>query len=151
MLNFRPLIRRLIRHPFQTFPKVSRLLSDMRKYNNLNTRSEFRATLKNAYPCLDDWGKNAGSLGVYFWQDLWCARKIYQSRPTEHYDIGSRLDGFIAHVLPFMPVTMIDIRPLPQKIEGLKFIQADATNLEGIADKSIISLSSLCAPEHFGS
>ena len=49
-----------------------------------------------------------------------------------------------------MPVTMIDIRPLPEKIEGLKFIQADATNLDGIADNSIKSLSSLCAPEHFG-
>ena len=45
---------------------------------------------------------------------------------------------------------MIDIRPLSQKVEGLNFIQADATNLEGIADDSIISLSSLCAPEHFG-
>ncbi len=150
MLNFRPLVKRLIRHPFQTFQKISRLLSDMRKYNNLNTRPEFRAVLKNAYPCLDDWGENAGSLGYYFWQDLWCARKIYQRRPPEHYDIGSRVDGFIAHVLPFMQVTMIDIRPLPQKVEGLKFIQADATNLEGIADRSIISLSSLCAPEHFG-
>ena len=32
----------------------------------------------------------------------------------------------------------------------MNFIQADATNLEGIADGSIISLSSLCAPEHFG-
>ena len=49
-----------------------------------------------------------------------------------------------------MPVTMIDIRPLPQKIEGLIFIQADATNLDGISDMSIISLSALCSPEHFG-
>ena len=89
-------------------------------------------------------------MGYYFWQDLWAARKIFQVKPSEHYDIGSRVDGFIAHVLPFMPVTMIDIRPLPQKVEGLHFIQADATNLEGIADNSIVSLSSLCAPEHFG-
>lgn len=122
----------------------------MRKYNSLNTRTEFRATLKNSYPCLKDWGGNAGTLSYYFWQDLWASRKIFCIHPEEHYDIGSRLDGFVAHVLTFMPVTMIDVRPLPYKIEGLRFIQADATNLDGIADRSIISLSSLCAPEHFG-
>lgn len=137
-------------HPFRTLRNIFHFFSCMKKYNHLNTRQEFRATLKNLYPCINDWGESAGSLGYYFWQDLWCARKIYQRRPSEHYDIGSRVDGFIAHVLPFMPVTMIDIRPLPYEIDGLKFIQADATNLEGIADKSIISLSSLCAPEHFG-
>ena len=49
-----------------------------------------------------------------------------------------------------MPVTMIDIRPLPREVDGLNFIQADATNLNGIADNSLVSLSSLCAPEHFG-
>ena len=135
-----------IKHP----SRFSRFLRDMKAYNSLNTRSEFHASFRNLYPCLNDWDANAGSLGYYFWQDLWAARKIFQNRPSEHYDIGSRVDGFIAHVLPFMSVTMLDIRPLPQKVEGLKFIQADATNLDGIADRSIMSLSSLCAPEHFG-
>ena len=136
----------VIKHPI----KARRLFWDMRAYNSHNTRPEFHAHVKNLYPCLNDWDANAGSLGCYFWQDLWAARKIFHARPSSHYDIGSRVDGFIAHVLSFMPVTMIDIRPLPQKVEGLKFVQADATNLEGIEDNSIISLSSLCAPEHFG-
>ncbi|MBQ3654060.1 MAG: DUF268 domain-containing protein [Synergistaceae bacterium] len=136
----------IIKHPVRLF----RLFRDMKAYNSRNTRPEFRASIKNLYPCLADWDAEAGSLGSYFWQDLWAARKIYHARPSEHYDIASRIDGFIAHVLPFMPVTMIDIRPLPQRVEGLKFIQADATNLEGIADNSLESLSSLCAPEHFG-
>ena len=133
-------------HPF----RLARMFRDMRRYNRMNTRPEFHALLTGIYPCLRDWDSNAGSLGIYFWQDLWCARKIFQHRPSQHCDIGSRVDGFIAHVLPFMTVTMIDIRPLPQKVDGLRFIQADATNLEGIADGSVISLSSLCAPEHFG-
>ena len=136
----------LLKHP----RKSCRLLQDMRVYNSRNTRTEFHASIKNLYPCLNDWDNNAGSLSYYFWQDLWAAKKIFQARPSEHYDIGSRVDGFIAHVLLFMPVTMIDIRPLPQKVEGLKFIQADATNLDGIADNTLVSLSSLCAPEHFG-
>ena len=130
--------------------KYSRLFSDMKKYNSMNTRPEFHAAMKNLWPFVNDWDDSAGSLSYYFWQDLWAARKIFHAKPDSHYDIGSRVDGFIAHILPFMPVTMIDIRPLPQKVEGLNFIQADATNLEGIADNSIISLSSLCAPEHFG-
>ena len=45
---------------------------------------------------------------------------------------------------------MIDIRPLPYKIDGLRFLQSDATKLENIPDNSIESLSSLHAVEHFG-
>ncbi|MBQ7219478.1 MAG: DUF268 domain-containing protein [Synergistaceae bacterium] len=146
----KPLIKNFIKHPLRTFPKVGRLFRDMREYNSRNTRPEFHASISHLYPCLNDWDDNAGSLGYYFWQDLWAARKIFHTHPSEHYDIGSRVDGFIAHILPFMQLTMIDIRPLPQKVEGLNFIQADATNLEGIADNSLVSLSSLCAPEHFG-
>lgn len=47
-------------------------------------------------------------------------------------------------------VTLLDIRPLPKKIEGVDFIQADATDLSNIPDNSIETLSSLCALEHFG-
>ena len=143
--NPRPLLHS-IKHPF----RMSRMFSHMRAYNKANTRPEFHASLRNMYPCLGEWDAPAGTLGGYFWQDLWAARKIFRIHPAEHFDIGSRVDGFIAHILPFMPLTMIDIRPLPQKVEGLKFIQSDATNLENISDCSIISLSSLCAPEHFG-
>jgi len=135
-----------LKHPLL----MRRFFSDFRAYNKANKNPEFKASLKNSYICIHDWDAQAGSTGPYFWQDLWAAKKISEKRPAEHFDIGSRLDGFIAHVLTFMPVTMIDIRPLSEKIENLKFIQADATNLENIPDNSIESLSSLCAPEHFG-
>lgn len=149
-MYIRPVIKRFIKHPLDTSARLRRLFRDMRAFNSMNTRPEFRASLSHLYPCLIEWDAPAGSLGYYFWQDLWAAKKIFHGKPAEHYDIGSRVDGFIAHVLSFMPVTMIDIRPLPQKVEGLKFIQADATNLDGIADNSLVSLSSLCAAEHFG-
>ena len=140
------IIRLSLKHPSVMF----RFFSEMRAYNKANTRKDFHASMKNIFMCLSDWHDSAGSCGYYFWQDLWAARKIFQAKPSEHFDIGSRIDGFIAHVLSFMPITMIDIRPLPFEIENLKFIQADATNLENISDNSIESLSSLCAPEHFG-
>jgi SAM-dependent methyltransferase len=82
--------------------------------------------------------------------DIWAARKIYDRRPAAHTDIGSRIDGFISHLLVFMPVTVIDIRALDSDIEGLRFISDDATNLAGFQDKSIDSLSCLHAAEHFG-
>src|ERR1700690_2720863 len=40
----------------------------------------------------------AGAIEVhYFHQDLWAARRIEKLRPVRHVDIGSRLDGFVAH------------------------------------------------------
>ena len=45
---------------------------------------------------------------------------------------------------------MLDIRPLPINIAGLKFEQVDCMNMRHIADGSISSLSSFHAVEHFG-
>lgn len=94
-----------------------------------------------------------GSLDIhYFLQDIYVAKKIIEFSPLNHYDVGSRVDGFIAHLLAGYKgtVTTIDIRPLGVELEGLEFIQADATNLNGISDNSIESISSLHAVEHFG-
>ncbi len=66
-----------------------------------------------------------------------------------HLDVGSRLDGFIAHLLAFMEVEVIDIRPLNINVPGLRFTLGDATVLERKSD-SVESLSSLHAVEHFG-
>jgi hypothetical protein len=88
--------------------------------------------------------------GHYFHQDLWAARKIFEQHPTTHLDIGSRIDGFVAHLLSFMSVTVVDIRKLDSTVKGLTFLQDDATELRRIADNSISSISSLHAAEHFG-
>jgi SAM-dependent methyltransferase len=106
---------------------------------------------RHIYPILTDRESAAGTArGHYFHQDLWAAKKIYEARPTEHIDIGSRVDGFIAHLLVFRHVKIIDIRKLPDTVPGLTFIQADATNLDPFADNSVESMSSLHAIEHFG-
>ena len=61
------------------------------------------------------------------------------------------MDGFISHLLcANVEVTMIDVRPFPNKIDGLHFIQGNATELKNISNSSINSLSSLHAIEHFG-
>lgn len=106
---------------------------------------------------LSDYRKPAGKADDhYFYQDILTASKIIGKRPACHVDVGSRIDGFISHLLAAgIRTTVIDIRPLPVwnmgvGIPELEFVQADATDLNGIGDNSIASLSSLHAVEHFG-
>lgn len=127
-------------------------VASLRKYGRLNQgQRSFQISLRNLFPVLTDRRDSAGTVrGHYFHQDLWAARKIFERSPKNHVDIGSRVDGFIAHVLTFMPVTIIDIRRLESTISGLSYIRDDATELSQFADGSVESLSSLHAAEHFG-
>ncbi len=111
----------------------------------------FPCPIRGWLPKLTDYGVQAGSArGHYFHQDIWAARLINQAKPTRHVDIGSRVDGFISHLLCFRAVEVIDIRPLTSTTRGLSFTQADATDLKAIPDASMESLSTLHALEHFG-
>ena len=126
-------------------------LGTLNKYRKLNRTGSFRISMRDLFPILTDRRQTAGVAGGhYFHQDLWAARKIFLRSPNLHIDVGSRVDGFVAHVLVFMPVTIIDIRPLTSAIPRLDFIRDDATKLSQIADSSVSSLSSLHAAEHFG-
>jgi hypothetical protein len=111
---------------------------------------KFPLRVASLLPALADRYDSAGATGHYFHQDLWAASRIHARRPSDHVDIGSRIDGFVAHLLVFMPVTVVDIRPLKSDIARLSFIQDDATSLRSFADDSVDSLSSLHAVEHFG-
>ncbi|MBN1123869.1 MAG: DUF268 domain-containing protein [Sedimentisphaerales bacterium] len=97
--------------------------------------------------------ESGSAKGHYFHQDLLVARRIYQNQPNLHVDVGSRVDGFVAHVASFRPIVILDIRPLSNEksISNLRFIQADLT--APIEDKFVDycdSLSCLHALEHFG-
>lgn len=93
-------------------------------------------------------GVNSGR-GHYFFQDLWAARHIYRANPKRHVDVGSRVDGFIAHVAVFREIEIIDIRPVDE-IVNVKSLVADFMQpnmpYEAICD----SASSLSVVEHFG-
>lgn len=124
---------------------------DKAAYCALNKRENFAFRQEYEIPILEEWNMQAGYPSSYFWQDLWGALKIKERMPERHFDIGSRIDGFISHlILLKIPVTLIDIRPLDKKIPGVDFFQSDATELKGIRDNSIDSLSALCSLEHFG-
>ena len=115
------------------------------------TSSQFPIDKEDQMIFLTDCVQEAGMTGDYFFQDMWAAREIYRSNVKHVYDIGSRMDGYIAHLLAMeVHVTLLDIRPFPHKVEGIDFIQTNATDLSNIPDESIETLSSLCALEHFG-
>lgn len=101
------------------------------------------------YPCLDDIYMDAGvAKGHYFHQDLHVARKIFQRSPKRHIDVGSRVDGFVAHVASFRDLEVFDIRQL-KSLPGITFTQCDAMHGNLPADYAD-SVSCLHALEHFG-
>jgi SAM-dependent methyltransferase len=124
--------------------------NDLKEYQKKNTTDKFTVDMANLWP-INEKAQNAGvASGAYFFQDIWAAKKVYEASPARHFDIGSRIDGFIAHLLVFRDVNVIDIRKLDTEIEGLDFIQDDATLLERFEDDSLESVSTLHAAEHFG-
>jgi len=104
------------------------------------------------FPCLEDRFALSGDTGGhYFYQDLWVANRIFRNAPISHLDVGSRMDGFIAHVASFRPITVMDIRPQRRNIPNVTFIQADI--MEDVKRELVEccdSLSSLHVVEHLG-
>jgi SAM-dependent methyltransferase len=130
---------------------IPKFLQDYRAYRKQGPPVSFRPSVGQLMPMLTDYRGSAGAAtGHYFHQDLWAARRIFRRRPARHIDIGSRIDGFIAHLLVFMDVQVIDILPLDSKVPGLYFHQDDATSLASLRDNSVVSISSLHVAEHFG-
>jgi SAM-dependent methyltransferase len=106
-------------------------------------------------PYCHDRRAEAGSMGnEYFIQDLIVAQLIHEARPNRHLDIGSRIDGFVAHVASFRKIEVIDIRPLSSTSERITFLKHDIMEPLSEVDKQIFgcvdSISCLHALEHFG-
>lgn len=104
------------------------------------------------YPCLQDRFSEGGlAKGHYFHQDLLVARRIHANNPNTHVDVGSRVDGFVAHVASFRPIEVLDIRPLSNSTPNIRFMQADLmTPIDEMLIDYCDSLSCLHALEHFG-
>lgn len=132
---------------------LSKKIRYYRKY--LADKAAFKkagGVISITHPIYEDYKKQAGTAkGHYFHQDLLVASFIHKANPTRHIDVGSSIEGFVAHVASYRDIEVIDIRPL----EGIghsqiKFMQGNLMELDpalvGICD----SLSCLHALEHFG-
>ena len=104
--------------------------------------------LRYAYPCLRDKTSVTPVDITYFYQDTWAARKIFEMKPRHHCDVGSHAKtmGLLSQ---FVPVTMVDIRPLEVNLDNLLSVKGSILGLP-FQDNSISSISSLCVVEHIG-
>jgi SAM-dependent methyltransferase len=88
--------------------------------------------------------------GHYFHQDLLVAKRVFQNNPVKHVDIGSRIDGFVAHVASFRKIEVFDIRDLDSQIPNIYFKRADICSKEFDLVDYCDSVSSLHVIEHLG-
>jgi hypothetical protein len=103
------------------------------------------------YPVVGEWEELAGVLRRhYFYQDLLVARLIFEECPERHIDVGSRVDGFVAHVAAFREIEIIDIRDLAIKNHNILFRRADIMAINRELVSFCDSVSCLHAIEHFG-
>ena len=59
----------------------------------------------NRWPIVNEKYAEAGDVtGHYFHQDLYIAQKIFDNKAIKHVDIGSRIDGFVAHIAAFRTI-----------------------------------------------
>lgn len=123
---------------------------NLTRYSSMNQRRSFSFSMPDAWFRSFDRFANAGSLQFhYFFQDLWAAQWLRDAGVTKHVDVGSRVDGFIAHILPFCEVTYVDVRPLGLDWPGFHFKQGLITQMP-FEDESVHSLSTLHVIEHIG-
>ncbi len=128
--------------------RMSGFAFEYSKYKRLNRNTNFSVSINDWYPCLTDKTVITPLDPVYFYQDAWAARKIFETKPKHHYDVGSSAKT-IGIISQFVPTTMVDIRPVELQLENLYFKKGDILELP-FEDNSIESISSLCVVEHIG-
>jgi SAM-dependent methyltransferase len=130
---------------------LKRFWSDYRQIKELNSAADKRWILQANYPCLlDFYGQSGVASGHYFYQDLLVAQKIFERRPGKHVDVGSRIDGFVAHVASFREIEVFDIRTLASPAPNIVFHHCDLLNISSHFHEYCDSLSCLHVLEHVG-
>ncbi len=135
---------------FRFFKDLSWFWSDYSKFIKLMNDSEckYEIETRRLYPCLRDKIAFTPVEYIYFYQDTWAAKKIFELSPQRHFDVGSSVKS-MSLIAQSVPVTMIDIRPPDVVLEGFTFVAGSILSLP-FDDGAIESLSSLCVIEHIG-
>jgi hypothetical protein len=125
------------------YPKF---ISHCRRFEMMNGK------ITSMYPILSDYTDVAGTAkGHYFHQDLLVAQFVYLSNPTRHIDIGSRIDGFVAHIASYRKIEVMDVRDLNNTgHRNIVFLKSDLMDNKDIQPDITDSISCLHAIEHFG-
>jgi predicted SAM-dependent methyltransferase len=129
--------------------RVRHLTKFRTQYNQFK---KLGGVITRSYPVLSDYDTQAGSAsGHYFHQDLLIASFIHNKNPIRHIDVGSRIDGLIAHVASFRRIDVMDVRELSNTgHQNISFIKADLMDKDSAQNNLTDSISCLHAIEHFG-
>lgn len=140
-----------LRKTFRSLRGMSQYLTNLTLISRKLRLAEGHFSISSLVPCLHDRYDTSGTAsGQYFHQDLLVAQKIYKAKPERHVDVGSRVDGFVAHIATFRPIEVLDIRPLESKVKNIIFRQFDLTQILPEFREFCDSLSCLHALEHIG-
>jgi len=125
---------------------------DERYSKEYETFENLGGIITHRYPILSEYYDSDGTAtGHYFHQDLLVSQFIHEASPERHIDIGSRIDGFVAHVASFRKIEILDIRDLEDSAhENISFLKADLTSSDFSYSNVSDSISCLHAIEHFG-
>jgi hypothetical protein len=130
--------------------KVNKIKQAFRFFKDKQSFKRQRGKITQLLPILDEFITEAGVVrGHNFDIDLLVAKMIHSQNPVSHVDIGSRIDGFVAHVASFREIHVYDVRTLPKSNPSNIFFQkVDIIN--NIPNRKVDSISWLHALEHFG-
>jgi len=127
---------------------IGLFLSDYLEYKNQLLKNNEAIKIDSIYPQLKDKVPTTPLDPIYFYQDTWAAKKIFDLNPEHHFDVGSSAKT-IGLISQFVPTTMVDIRPLELKLDNLYFKEGTILSLP-FENETIKSISSLCVVEHIG-
>jgi SAM-dependent methyltransferase len=125
---------------------LPRFWLQLRRYRRLAGDDAVR--FADLYPCLSDRVTRTPFDAHYFFQAAWLSRRLAQTRPAQHVDIGSSV-AMISVLSAQLPVVFVDYRPLQVALPGLICVGGDLMQLP-FADASVSSISSLHVIEHVG-
>jgi hypothetical protein len=142
--------------------RIEKIWDPSRGIQGLGLYAKFRQDLRNyralpeaerinpvdIWPCLFDKTGSSPIPAHYFYQAAWAARRILQTNPREHFDIGSQLD-LIGIFSALVPIVFVDIRPLVVPLSNVRSVAGSILELP-FKDHSVSSLSCLHVIEHIG-
>lgn len=130
----------------KAIPRYVDFFKDWAKYSKLKGSEPIK--LINTYPCIHEKNETTSFDHHYFYQDIWAFKRIYQSKPNHHVDVGSAID-FVGFLTAITKVTFIDIRPLLATLDNFDSKKGSILSLP-FEDNSLLSLSCLHVAEHIG-
>ncbi len=135
----------------KNFWSAKKILLLWRYANESYSFSQSGGKIDKYWPIVSEYNDQAGfAHGHYFHQDLLVANFIFTNNPTRHIDVGSRINGFVAHVASYRKIELIDIRNLDSgPHQNISFLQLDLSR-NSLEPEITDSISCLHAIEHFG-